>query len=245
MRRAPDRSPRIDFEPSHVRWQGMALCFECGELAGEWFWSDTAPSSLVVPSSKAPREQVCRCEEAWRQELGLRGPRWPGFDFSRALELCHCCAVALIASGHDDAPYFCPECRVLTLAFHERVGRPVFPTGRTVETNDTLPLGAVSGMPSAVQRHIRAGRVLHSAVERLQAWRRSRIRSLACLAGYGLDTPTELERFLGDVGSLSADRDACFGEMKSAFLNGMILRRPGDEGEQRGQALYTRRRIGG
>lgn len=237
--------PRTIFEPSHVYSQAMILCLECGEVAGEWSWSDMAPASVVAQCGTVPRNQLCRCEEEWRQERGLQAPQWPGFDFARAVELCHCCAIALISSGQDDAPWFCPECAALVAANHDRVGQPVFPVGRTVATNRTLPLGAVSGMASALQRHARATQILKAATERVRAWRKNRIGALAGLAGFDLRRPAKLAHYLGDLAALSADRVTTFGDFRAAYLGGLSARRTSSDREQLSRPPYAPNQIGG
>jgi hypothetical protein len=96
---------------------GMEICITCFELRGVY----------------DAYRQHCRCyrdanpeksETRWRTASGAV------YDFNTAVELCKCCAVALVTSGSRWSPFLCGECKPRVRALNSTFGRWLIPVGR-------------------------------------------------------------------------------------------------------------------
>jgi hypothetical protein len=101
----------------HGGASAMEICTICFELRGRY----------------DKHRQQCRCDrEANPEEYETRWLRAGGapYDFNDDVELCRCCAVALVPSGSRWSPFFCGECKRRVRALNNAFGRWVIPIGR-------------------------------------------------------------------------------------------------------------------
>jgi AcrR family transcriptional regulator len=182
----------------------MNVCGECGELSG----------AFVDVADEVERTQRCRCGgEAREQEA-----TWPGYDFNRGLELCRCCAGALVSSGSRWSSFFCDACGddIHTWNRTGAGGIPVHwdPGGATVSGGQALVESAreLAGQPvdgAALARRLHG---LAARIAYLDAWRLRLTRdALGRMNGH-----TSLPDYLAAVRAGRARQDL-FVELKAYF----------------------------
>lgn len=110
--------------PYHCR--GLSVCSECGWLLGS------------VDVRGALRMQHCDCTEKVE-------PRWPGYDFNHAAQLCHCCGQVLLPSGSKYSVWFCRGCKKQVLQLNDRLGFYAVPIGPHSVFAGSLLRGNASG----------------------------------------------------------------------------------------------------
>lgn len=186
----------------------LQLCATCGELHGSF--EDPRASGVV-------REQRCACTTD--DEHREPSPRWEGYDFACAFELCHACAAAVVESGSKWSKLFCATCDREVRVWNER-GRRI-PLGRHSFANDLFLTGparshdegsearspadrsAADRSPSE-QAFDAALRALFERLDRLRAWRAARVAALHEWAGQ----PSSLDAYLEAVASEPLRREA-------------------------------------
>jgi hypothetical protein len=183
----------------------MDVCGECGELSG----------AFVDVADAVQRTQRCRCAGG---AAGEEEASWPGYDFNRGLELCRCCAGALVSSGSRWSSFFCDACGD-DIHTWNRTGAGGIPDdreprGANVSGGQALPESAhapagarVAGAALARRSHALAARIAY-----LDAWRLRRIRD----ALGKMNGRTGLPDYLAAVRAGPARQDL-FVELKAHF----------------------------
>ncbi|MGH9524921.1 MAG: hypothetical protein ACRD3E_20540 [Terriglobales bacterium] len=117
--------PGNDPLPHGMEIRDLWICTQCGRFRGQW-----RPKGMThTPGSRLSicyYTQLCKCEEA-DDELH---EEWPGFDFKRAIELCHCCGAEPILTGSKYSPWFCADCEEFVYRLNRSYSRYVIPFGR-------------------------------------------------------------------------------------------------------------------
>jgi hypothetical protein len=183
----------------------MNVCGECGELSG----------AFVDVADSVERTQRCRCagDEAREQEA-----TWLGYDFNRGLELCRCCAGALVNSGSRWSWFFCDACgddihtwnRTSSgdIPFHWEPGGANARGAQALPESAREPAGgSLDGAALARRSHGLAARIAY-----LDAWRLRRIRD----ALGKMNERTGLPDYLAAVRA-GAARQELFVELKAHF----------------------------
>lgn len=128
----------------------LELCRVCFELRG--------PGVCATGNA---RFQRCLCEPD--------EPRWPRFDYNRALELCWLCGVAVIPCGSKFSGYFCGACNPhVERANGGRVG--LVPVGRHTLMNGID--GSPQAPPGQFERRMEE---LFARIQRLSDWSDARV----------------------------------------------------------------------
>lgn len=159
---------------------GMTVCGACAGLRGPCF--DTF--------SHCERTQRCSCEP---QE-----PRWKGYDYNTAIELCHACAAITVRSGSRWSWIYCETCKELALAYNRASGGAVIPLGRHSVMNGILLYEKDAAPPFAQAAFEAALAKLFARIDRLWSWHRARVREIVQSIP-GEETAVPLERYLEHV----------------------------------------------
>lgn len=98
---------------------GFKVCTVCFDIYGTWVETRRG--------AKKPRvlTQSCRCNKPTRPKR-----TYPGYDFNTYAELCLCCGVVPVWSGHRFAMYFCERCRKVIVRLNRAAGRALIPIAR-------------------------------------------------------------------------------------------------------------------
>lgn len=154
----------------------LELCRECLELRGP----------CLDRAGGGERTQRCACEP--------KEPRWKGYDYNMALELCRGCVAATVPSGSRWSPFFCGECAPRVLAYNRAAGAAI-PVGRHSMMNG-LGLSGAGASSAAAASALAAGMAgLVDRIDRLWRWRCGRVRRV--VQGFaGSEPAIPLERYL-------------------------------------------------
>ena len=96
----------MSYEPSGR----YTVCPKCAGLAGH-------------PEGRDMYPQTCRCTPG-------DGERWPDRDFNEYTDLCWCCQLEAIPSGHKFHLFYCDDCRRRVRPYNHLAGRTVLYIGR-------------------------------------------------------------------------------------------------------------------
>jgi hypothetical protein len=138
----------------------MHVCRTCFELRGPF--TDTF--------NRCKRVQPCECDP--------EQPRWNGYDYNCAAELCFGCAADVVSSGSRWSVFFCDDCKASVCAYNDAVGRSAIPIGRHSLMNGVSLHAADARKARRVNELAKGLSRLAGGVERLYAHRRARVRRI-------------------------------------------------------------------
>jgi hypothetical protein len=182
-------SPRKeDGMAANVDWEGLlerySLCGRC-----LWLFERDNPEGFT---------QRCRCEPD-------SDDTWPGFDFNQRVELCRCCLISLVQTGHRFSPWYCPGqrgCFRRAFEFNREVGDGTIPLGR-----HSFQAGlALSGSVAVRTAHDPVARQiadqfsrdvleLLARQDRVESWREARLREILHVTGLAEEPEIRLRAF--------------------------------------------------
>ena len=124
------------------------------------------------------QEQRCRYVDCPYREERWHRPKTelpePFGDFPEAIELCHCCASAVIPSGSKFSSFFCDDCRAAVMRLTSALGTAAIPLGRHSLMNGvTLAGGAAARDPLRVKSFALAVQHSFNRIDRLWSWQRT------------------------------------------------------------------------
>jgi len=187
-------------------------CFECRAVV-----------ELTGPGADS-RRQLCRCE---RERLIELAPRWPGYDFNKAIDLCSCCGFEPIETGSRWSVFCCAECKDRVLAFNRACGDWVIPIGRHSLQNGLAlkvvlePAGSGSSNPATSDReqiegYIAAVQGLSGRVRRLKNHKTSYVQgNLTTLGLLPASAQVDLRRYVNAARAFPLRKEDAFMNLRA------------------------------
>jgi hypothetical protein len=168
----------------------MVVCGDCRDVVGPFY---QLSGKLA---GQGPLEQSGTC--------ALHPPRpglltWPRFDFTRGVDLCHCCGIEPLASGSRYSVWFCDICKPMVRRLNALRRRCIIPLGRHSFHYGWL-LGADDlGDPVTMHRFSEASRAAAVATDALADWYRIAVGSNLEAVDAADGAPTPVIRYWRDV----------------------------------------------
>lgn len=201
----------------------LEICRNCLRVHGllDWAWK----------GGKHTLYQRCDCyPDHFRRTAWRGGPGWPGLDRYLGVELCRCCAAALIPAGRTRDPFYCEECLGQVLEHNGRAGRPILPVRqRVLDGGSGLVAGELRDGVDVLART----EELERTTEALRRWHVDQVRrQFERLDLVHPGRNVRLEVYFRALGAEPVDRLGCFVEMVG-WVEGVAKRAPKcDRGER-------------
>ena len=200
----------------------MLLCPHCGEIFGPWgCWETTGENSSDTVPELPPREnwsmaewQHCGCP---RQNPEKPEPRWPGFDFNKLVELCHCCGLEPVRSGSKFSVWFCEECKERVCRLNAEYQRVVIPLGRHSVHSGLLLTGSQAKDPAEVSYFVHRVREMEESIDRVRKAARASVLLNLQKLGFPLTECVLLWKYLSAPGRAQLDKAEAFQRLCSQF----------------------------
>jgi hypothetical protein len=141
----------MGYMPEH---EGFRVCLRCFDLYE------------IGPPEQA---QLCRCRR-------VDQPTWPQFDYNERATLCRGCLQQVLPSGSRWSVWFCDECKARIAEFNQ-THADFIPLGRHSLMHGIGLNGRQAQDPGVVEQLLTSFRGLAGRGDRLDRWRRSRLRA--------------------------------------------------------------------
>jgi len=128
----PSVLPNLDPEERlKLGWYNLSLCRQCFNVFGQTVEFVQRDGRTIENYNF----QQCKCHDEQDLADGEIVPIWPGYDFNRAVEFCHCCSKELINTGSKFSLLYCLDCTNLVLDYNQKTWDKQLPLSRHPSLN--------------------------------------------------------------------------------------------------------------
>jgi tetratricopeptide (TPR) repeat protein/DNA-binding response OmpR family regulator len=198
--------------PEGIEYESLKICRECLELRGVW----RPKGATQTPGSKfrlSYYTQECKCEEA----SSILNESWPGFDFKKAVELCHCCGVQPILTGSKFSPWFCSDCEALVLGLNRKYRRYVIPFGRHSFHGGSSLGGQALKDQAEIAYFAQRASELSDDMNKVQRFAKQILSENLQTLGYGRKDDVELNAYLAALAKKPVSKQSAFVRLCGIF----------------------------